>query len=43
VNKSILVLDVVIQLVPASLVVPGPVNHGGRRTLILLTRGGLEP
>ena len=42
VNKSILVLDVVIQLVPASLVVPGPVNHGGRRTLILLTRGVLS-
>ena len=41
-NKSILVLDVIVQVVPASLVVPGPVNHGGRRTLILLTRGVLS-
>ena len=42
VNKSILVLDVVVQMIPASLVVPGPFNHGGGRTLILLTRGVLS-
>ena len=43
VNKLILVLDVVVQMIPALLVVPGPFDHGGRRTLLFAHAWGLEP
>ena len=43
VNKLILVLDIVVQLVPALLVIPGPVDHGGQRTILFAHAWGLEP
>ena len=41
-NNLILGLDVIIQVVPVSLVVPGRINYGGRRSLLLLTQGVLS-
>ena len=43
VNKSILVLDVISQVVSALLVVSGPSEHGRQRLLSFTHAGGLEP
>ena len=42
-NKSILVLDVISQVVSALLVVSGPSEHGRQRLLSFTHAGGLEP